>query len=135
MSFRQACVSQWACEGGDGYSASNRVFQNTAYGCSTDLQPSGDLGFAYAGAVKIPDLIDMKGRCFWPTQPLAVPSRVLQTCAHPFAQNLSFKLRKDCQQTGHRPTGWRCQIQCLRQRYETDPQIFQFLQGRQHVRD
>jgi hypothetical protein len=38
---------------------------------------------------------------------------VLQTCANPFAQNLPFKFRKDRQQTGHRPTGWRCQIQCL----------------------
>jgi hypothetical protein len=59
---------------------------------------------------------------------------VLQTSAHPFAHDFPFKLREDRQQAGHGSTGWCCQIQRLRQRYETNSQMFEFLQGCQQIR-
>jgi hypothetical protein len=58
-----------------------------------------------------------------------------QASTSPFPQNLPFELRKDRQQGSHyRPTGGCGQVQRLRQRYETDAQMLQFLKRRQQIR-
>ena len=57
-----------------------------------------------------------------------------QASPSPFPQNLSFELGEDGQQSGHRSTGWRGQIQRLGQRHEADTEMLQFLKGRQQIR-
>jgi hypothetical protein len=52
VSFRQGCVNHHAGV----FSALNRIFQNAANGCTPELRLAGDLGFAYSGAVKFPNL-------------------------------------------------------------------------------
>jgi hypothetical protein len=50
-----------------------------------------------------------------------------QTCSSSFPQDLPFELSKDGQPAGHRQTGWRSQVQRLRQGDETDAQMLEFL--------
>ncbi len=99
------------------------------------MQWAGDIGFAYSSTAKLPDLVGVKSRCFRSTQPPTVLSSLIQTCAHPFAQDLSFELREDCLQVDHGSASKSCQIQSLRQRFETDSEMFEYLQNRKQVGD
>ena len=85
--------------------------------------------------MKFPDLVGVNGRRDRPAQALAVAPCMRQAGADTFAQDLPLELGEDRQQTGHRSTGLGRQVQCLRKRHETHSQVFQFLQGRQQVRD
>lgn len=91
------------------------------------MELAGDLGFAQAGATELADLISLKRSREGTAQPLAVGSRVGKTSADAFAQNLSFELGEDCEQSGHGAAGGRGQIESLSQRHEANTQMFQFL--------
>ncbi len=65
---------------------------------------------------------------------LAVLTGMRQAGAHPFSQNLSFELGEDRQECGHGPARRRRQVEGFSQGNETDPEVLQFLQGRQQVR-
>jgi hypothetical protein len=80
---------------------------------ATDLQPSGDFGFADAGAMQFPDLGGVDGRGCGPPQLLAVLTSMRQASPRSFPQNLPFKLREDRQQAGHGAPGWGGQVQRL----------------------
>ena len=47
----------------------------------------------------------MPARRDWPTRLFALQPRLSQPGARAFAQDLTFELREDCQQAGHRATG------------------------------
>ena len=51
-----------------------------------------------------------------------------------FPQNLPFELGEDRQQSGHRSTGGRGQVQRLGQRHEAHAEMLQFLERRQQIR-
>jgi hypothetical protein len=57
-----------------------------------------------------------------------------QASTRSFAQNLAFELSKDGEESSHRATGWRSQIESLGQRNETNAKILEFLQRRQQIR-
>ncbi|MGA2723431.1 MAG: hypothetical protein ABSG79_13590 [Bryobacteraceae bacterium] len=101
--------------------------QKAANGGAADVQSAADLGFADARAVPSPDFRSVYGRGGWPTQPFSVLPRLRQASPSSFPQNLSFELGEDSQQAGHRSPGWCGQVQRLAQRYETDPEMLQFL--------
>ena len=56
-----------------------------------------------------------------------------QASSRSFAQDLPFELGEDRQQSGHRTTGGRGQIQRLGQGDEPNSQMLQFLECRQQV--
>jgi len=91
----------------------NRSAQNPANRGAADFQPSGDFGFADAGAAQFPDFRSVCGRSCRTTQPFAVFPRMSQASPGPFPQNLSFELGEYCEQAGHGATSWRSQIQRL----------------------
>ena len=112
----------------------NRSAQNPANRGAADFQPSGDFGFADAGAVQFPDFRSMDGRGRRSTQSLSVQPCMSQPSPRSFPQNLPFELCKNGQQAGHGATGWCGQIQCLGQGNETDTQVLQFLKRGEQVR-
>jgi len=61
-----------------------------------------------------------------PRDPLVLPG-VSQASPSSFPQNLSFERGEDSQQSGHRSTGRRGQIQRLSQRHEPDAEMFREL--------
>src|SRR5580692_1637004 len=67
-----------------------RSAQNPANRGTADLQPSGDFGFADAGAAQLLDLRSVYGRSCRTTQPFAVFPCMSQASLGPFPQNLSF---------------------------------------------
>src|ERR1700757_2230108 len=75
----------------------NRSAQNPANRGTADLQPSGDFGFADAGAAQLPDLRSVYGRSCRTTQPFAVFPCMSQASLGPFPQNLSFELGEYCE--------------------------------------
>ncbi len=68
-----------------------------------------------------------------PAEPFPLLARMCQASSCSFAQDLSFELRKDGQQAGHRSTGGCGQIQRLRQGNETHSEVLQFLKSRQQI--
>jgi hypothetical protein len=85
--------------------------------------------------MQFPDFRSVYGRRCRPAEALAVLPGVGQTSPRSFPQNLPFKLGEDGQQPGHCAPGWCGQVQCLRQRDESDAKMFQFLKGCQQIRD
>jgi len=77
--------------------------------------------------VQLPYVVGVESRCDRPTQSLAVLPGVGQPGADSLADNAPFQLGEDSQQSGHRSSGWRGQIQGLGQGNETDSEMFQFL--------
>ncbi len=63
--------------------------------------------------MQLPHLSGVESCCDGPTQFLAILPRVGQAGAHPFSQDVPFEFSKNSEQTGHRPTGGRRQIQRL----------------------
>jgi len=95
----------------------------------------GRSGFAETSTVELLYLVCVEGRRYRPVQALAVLACLRQASTNSFPENLPLELREDGQQCRHGSTGWGRQVQCLRQRYEADAEMFQFVQGRQQVRD
>jgi hypothetical protein len=58
-----------------------------------------------------------------------------QASTRSFAQNLAFEPSEDGEQSSHRATGWRSQVESLGQRNETDAKILEFLQCRKQIRN
>ncbi len=85
--------------------------------------------------MQLADLRGLKSRGYWPAESFAILPGMGQTSPGSFPQNLSFELGEDGQQTGHRATGWRSEVECLSQRYETDSEILEFLERRNKIRD
>ncbi len=83
--------------------------------------------------MQFPDFGSMDRRSYRPTQPFPVLPRMSQAGSRSFAQDLSFELGENRQQSGHRSTGGRGQIQRLCQGDEADSQMLQFLECRQQV--
>jgi hypothetical protein len=81
--------------------------------------------------MQFPDFRSVYGRGCRPTQPFPVLPRMGQASSSSLPQNLSFELGENREQTGHRATSWRGQIQCLGQRHEPDAKMLQFLKHRQ----
>src|SRR5262245_35168142 len=84
--------------------------------------------------MQLPNLIGMESRGHGTAQSLPVLSGMGPAGAHPFPENLSFELGKNSQECSHRAASGCSQIQRLRQRYEPDTQMFQFLEGSQQIR-
>ena len=76
----------------------------------------------------------MERRGHRPAQTFTVLPGVRQSGADPLAQNLAFELGEHRQQAGHGAPGRRRQIECFRQRYETDSEMLQFLECRDQIR-
>jgi len=116
------------------FSIGNRSAQNPAYRGPADPHPTGDFGFADAGAVQFSDFrsVDCRGRRS--SQPFPVLSCVNQACPGSFPQDLPFELGEDREQPGHSATGGRGQIQRLGSGDKADAQMLEFLQRYQQIR-
>src|SRR5208337_2827993 len=108
--------------------------QNAALRGASDVEATRDLGLADTVAVKLPYLAPLSRRRWRPSQALPVLSCMGQAGANPLAQDLAFELGEYGQQTGHGSPAGRRQIQGLRQRYEPDPEMAEFLKRRHQVR-
>jgi hypothetical protein len=93
----------------------NPFFQDTPHRGAADVEAAGDSRFAESGTTQLADLIRLQGDGNGSTQSFAVLPGIGQASAHAFAQNFVLKLGKHGQQTGHGPTGGRCQVQRLGQ--------------------
>jgi hypothetical protein len=58
-----------------------------------------------------------------------------QACANTFAQDLAFELGEHGEQSGHCAASGCSQVECFRQRYETDSEILEFLERRNQISD
>ena len=69
-----------------------------------------------------------------PTQSLPILPRMSQASPSLFPQYFPFEFGENCEQSSHRSTGRRGQVQRLRQGTEPDTQMLPFLKGRQQIR-
>jgi hypothetical protein len=60
-------------------------------------------------------------------QAFALLTCVIQTGTDSLAKNLAFELGEHSEQSGHRTTGRRGQIECFRQRYEAHSEMLKFV--------
>jgi hypothetical protein len=85
--------------------------QDATHRSAPNVQATGDLSFAGASTVELPDLVGVKGCRYWATQALAVLTGVRQAGTDALAQNLPFEFGKHGQQARHGSTGGCGQIQ------------------------
>src|SRR5262245_44974311 len=98
-------------------------FQDTANGRASDLELTCDRGFADTSTEELSNLFRVQCGCRRSTEALATLPGVSQSRANAFTQDLSFKLSKDGEQSGHRTARWCGQIQSFGQRDEADVEI------------
>lgn len=79
--------------------------------------------------MEFPDFRSVYGSGCRPAQPLTVLPCLSQSSKGSLAQNLSFELRKNCEQPSHGTPRWRGQIQSFGERNETNIKVLEFLQG------
>ena len=77
--------------------------------------------------MQFPDFGGVYGRGRRPCPVVCRSPALRQARPSSLPQNLPLELSEDRQQAGHRATGWRGQIQRLRQRHEADAEMFEFL--------
>src|SRR5271168_2245133 len=92
---------------------------------AADAELAGDLGFADAATVELPDLAGLFSNSHGPAEMLSLEPRLGNARADTLAEDLVFKLSKHRQQPRHGPTGRRRQIQCFGERHESDTQFRQ----------
>jgi|SRR5271156_5446861 len=124
----------WGCIH-DHFGAEPASSQNPAHRGAADVKAAGDFGFAHASAVQLPDFRSVNGRGSRPTQPFPTLPGLSQPSSSPLPQNLPFELGENGEQSSHRATGWRGQVQCFREGNETYAEMLQFLKRCQQVGD
>lgn len=93
------------------------------------MELTGDGRLADASTEELPDLLGIQCCGGRPAETLAVFPRMSQSSLNALTKDLPFKLSKDRKQSRHSPTRWCGQIQSFRERYETDVEIAEFLEG------
>jgi len=76
--------------------------------------------------MQLPDLSGLESRRLRPPQSFAIQSGLSHASSRSLPQNLPFELSENRQQSGHRATGWRGQVQSFSEGNETYAKVFQF---------